>query len=182
MYLAQGLYLTEPTAEDKITAYYANSAATLVSPHNLRERMAHRKDNYVLIDVRAEADYVREHIVTAINIDTSEGPNRTLDDILQDFKQVISDNPDKEVIIYCYSAACMNGRKAGDFLAKNGVYVKEVTIGWNEWRYGWEMWNYETEWDTYRVEDFVAAGTEPGTVSLSDQSIQPCGIEGALSC
>ena len=166
------------TEEDKITAYYANSAATLVSPHNIRERMSHSKEDYVLVDVRAEADYLREHVVTAINIDTG----RDLDVVLTEFQQLLADNPDKEIIIYCYSAACMNGRKAGNFLASNGVYVKEMTIGWNEWRYDWEMWNYDTEWEFVKVEDFVVAGTEPGTVPDSAKSIAPCAIEGELSC
>ena len=60
--------------------------------------------------------------------------------------------------------------------------VKEMTVGWNEWRYGWEMWNYDTEWDTYKVEDFVVSGTEPGEVPLSGKSVGGCGIEGELSC
>lgn len=182
MFVAQMLYTGTPTEEEKNAAYFAHSAATLVSPHNLRERMSHGKDNYVLIDIRAAEDYAREHIVTAINIDTSETAERTLDDILADFKMVVAENPNKEIIIYCYSAACMNGRKAGDFLAKHGVYVKEMTVGWNEWRYGWEMWNYDTEWDAYRVEDYVISGTEPGIVPEAARSIAPCNIEGTLSC
>lgn len=169
---------TKITEEAKIAAYYANSAATLVSPHNIRERMSHSKEDFILVDTRAEEDYLREHIVTAISIDTG----RDLDIVLADFEKLIAENPDKEIIIYCYSAACMNGRKAGNFLAENGVYVKEMTIGWNEWRYGWEMWNYDTEWDTYKVENFVTSGEEPGEVPNAAKSIKPCGVEGELSC
>lgn len=166
------------TSEDKIASYYAASAATLVSPHNIRERMTHGKEDYVLVDVRAESDYLREHIVTAINIDTG----RELDVVLQEFQTLISENPNKEIIIYCYSAACMNGRKAGNFLAENGVYVKEMTIGWNEWRYDWQMWNYDTEWEEVKVEDYVATGAEPGEVPDSAKTLKPCGVEGELSC
>jgi rhodanese-related sulfurtransferase len=170
------------TDEDKIAAYYANTAATLVSPHNIRERMSGGKENYVLIDTRASEDYERGHIVTAINIDTGTGGEKTTDDVLQEFKAVIAENPDKEIVIYCYSASCMNGRKVGNFLASNGVFVKEMTVGWNEWRYNWRSWNYDTEWDTYNVDDFWVAGTEPGVVPQSGRSIQPCSIEGELSC
>lgn len=182
MYLWQGGTIGPSSVERQQAAYYANSVATLVSPHNLRERMAHGKDDYVLVDVRAAEDYERGHIVTAINIDTGTGAERTTDDVLREFERVVEDNPDKEIITYCYSAACMNGRKVGNFLAENGVYVKEMTVGWNEWRYDWEMWNYDTEWDTYQVEDFIAVGTEPGEVPLSVQTIAPCGVEGELSC
>lgn len=180
VYLAQmGQTTTGPqTDNEKIAAYYANSTATLVSPHNVRERMSHSKEDFILVDTRAEEDYLSGHVVTAISIDTG----RDLDVVLSDFQTLIAENPDKEIIIYCYSAACMNGRKAGNFLAENGVFVKEMTIGWNEWRYGWEMWNYDTEWDTYKVMDFVATGEEPGTVPDSAKTIKPCGVEGELSC
>lgn len=168
-----------PTEADKIAAYYANSVATLVSPHSVREKMKHGTDGgIVLVDVRAEEDYVREHIVTAVNIDTG----RDLDVVLAEFRQLQVANPDKEIIMYCYSAACMNGRKAGNFLAENGVFVKEMTIGWNEWRYDWEMWNYDTEWAEVKVEDFVTSGAEPGEVPDSAKTIEPCSIEGELSC
>jgi len=76
----------------------------------------------------------------------------------------------------------MNGRKAGNFLASNGVFVKEMTIGWNEWRYGWEMWNYDTEWADVKVEDFVVSGTQPGEVPDYAIMIAPCSVEGELSC
>ena len=168
----------DPSPQEKITAYYANSAATLVSPHNIRERMTNGKSDYVLVDVRAQEDYEREHIVTAINIDTG----RDLDTVLNEFEALVAENPNKEIIIYCYSAACMNGRKAGNFLAENGVFVKEMTVGWNEWRYGWEMWNYDTEWEEVKVEDYVVAGSEPGEVSNEVKRLEPCGVEGELSC
>lgn len=168
----------EEKLNQEIAAYYAHETATLISPHNLRERMSHGKDDYILVDVRAEEDYFREHIVTAINIDTG----KSLDQVLADFQSVAVGNPNKEIIIYCYSTACMNGRKAGNFLAENGIYVKELTIGWNEWRYDWQMWNYETEWDVYAVEDFVISGVEPGIVPESARSIKPCPIDGALAC
>ena len=60
----------ETLEEEKIAALLHNSAATLVSPHNIRERMSYSKDDYILVDTRLQEDYEREHIVTAINIDS----------------------------------------------------------------------------------------------------------------
>ena len=57
----------------------------------------------------------------------------------------------------------MTGRKIGLMLADNGVYVKHLGIGWNEWRHDWVGWNHEHEWATTRVEDYVYIGDEPGT-------------------
>ncbi len=179
-YLQGDLPFMSGSDDNKMIAeYYENSTATLVSPHSVREKMAHGTDTgIILVDVRAEEDYLREHVVTAINIDTG----RPLEMVLEDFESLVYGNPDKEIIIYCYSAACMNGRKAGNFLAENGIYVKEMTIGWNEWRHGWQMWNYDTEWDTYKVEDFTATGEEPGVVPLSAKTLKQCGVSGELSC
>ncbi len=167
-------------SEEQITnelraQYYASEVATLVSPHSVRERMSNGDNSFILVDVRAKEDYEREHIAGAINIDTSQ----ELPVVLEAFKAL---DQNKEIIMYCYSSACMNGRKAGNFLAENGVYVKELTIGWNEWRYGWEMWNYETEWDEYKVEDYVVSGSEPGEVNTKHSFPKPCPIDGSLSC
>lgn len=155
--------------------YYASEVATLVSPHSIRERMSHGDDSFVLVDVRAQTDYEREHIAGAINIDTSQD----LEIVLAEFQALPTD---KQIIIYCYSTSCMNGRKAGNFLAKHDIFVQEMTIGWNEWRYAWEMWNYDTEWDTYTVEDYVVSGSEPGAPNVDPAMITPCPIDGELSC
>lgn len=155
--------------------FYAEEAATHVSPHSIRERMDKGDDSFILVDIRAVEDYEREHIIGAINIDTS----RALAETLEDFKALPAD---KEIIIYCYSTACMNGRKAGNFLAENGVYVKEMTVGWNEWRYAWEMWNYDTEWDDHKVEDYVVSGSEPGIPTVKEEHEEACPVGGSLGC
>ena len=72
------------------------------------------------------------------------------------------------------------GRKAE--LSGQWCLCKGATIGWNEWRYGWEMWNYDTEWAEVKVEDYVVSGDEPGEVPESAKTLQPCGVEGELSC
>ena len=168
-------YNQTPSPERLIAQYYASEVATLVSPHSIRERMTHDITNFVLVDTRTQADYEREHIVGAINIDSSQ----PLADVLRAFKALPQN---KDIIIYCYSSACMNGRKVGHFLAQNGIFVQEMTIGWNEWRYGWETWNYDTEWDEHKVEDYVFSGQEPGTVPESVKSLKPCPIDGSLGC
>jgi rhodanese-related sulfurtransferase len=160
--------------QKQMADYYANSVATLVSPHSIRERMTHGDESFILVDTRAQEDYEREHIVGAINIDSS----LPVADVVAMYRSLPSD---KQVIIYCYSASCMNGRKVGNLLAQNGVYVQEMTVGWNEWRYAWESWNYDTEWDEHFVEDYVVSGSEPGVVADDIKKVAPC-VEGELSC
>ncbi len=174
MYWYVGDLTPEEELQQELAGYYANSVAALVSPHSIRERMTHGDDSFILVDTRAQADYEREHAVGAINIDSS----MPVEDVVKAFAALPDD---KQVIIYCYSASCMNGRKVGNLLAEHNIFVQEMTIGWNEWRYDWQGWNYDTEWDTHFVEDYVVSGSEPGEVSEDLMKVQPC-VEGELSC
>ena len=155
--------------------YYASQVATLVSPHSLRGRMDRGDNSYILVDTRAADDYQREHIIGAVNIDSAE----SFADVLSAYRTL---DQSKEIIIYCYSSFCLNGRKVGNFLAENGIYVKEMTVGWNEWRYEWEGWNYDTEWDSTNVTDYVIAGDQPGVPLVREDGSETCPLEGGFSC
>ena len=111
-----GNALQSTTVEtNPIEEYYTNAAATLVSPHHIRQEMDKGADDFILVDLRTEAEYEEEHIVGAINIDAS----LSREEIVERFRRLELD--DKEIIIYCYSAACMTGRIVGAMLAGDGV-------------------------------------------------------------
>ncbi len=65
-----------------------------------------------------------------------------VDRIVGEFAQLPKDN---DIVVYCYSMPCMTGRKIGQLLAHSDIYVKHLSIGWNEWRYHWTLWNHEHE-------------------------------------
>ena len=170
---------TKTNQESLISNYYATEVATLISPHHIRGKMEKGviDEQYVLVDLRTRAEYEQEHIAHAINIDSNQSPEI----VLQQFKELLPTVGDRKIVIYCYSAACMNGRKVGNLLAQNGVYVHEMTVGWNEWRYYWDLWNYPNELDYAKVEDYVVSGPEPG-VATPETNAEGCKIEGELSC
>ena len=174
LYWYAGDLSPEEQKEQELAAYYADSVAALVSPHSIRERMTKGDDSFILVDTRAKTDYEREHVVGAINIDSGQ----PVEDVIAMFGSLPEN---KQIIIYCYSSSCMNGRKVGNLLAENGIYVQELTIGWYEWRYDWQSWNYETEWEEHFVEDYVVSGSEPGELSEDIKRVAPC-VEGELSC
>lgn len=77
----------------------------------------------------------------------------------------------------------MTGRKIGNMLAGHEIYVKEMTIGWNEWRHFWKQWNYPHEWDQINPEDYVIGGAEPGAYVPSEGYVpEPCDIENEFGC
>jgi len=172
------------TEQELIKEFYEIENAVYISPHSLRQKMSkgHAND-YVLVDLRSQEEYEKEHIITAVSVPAYKDPNTSAyderDRMIGQFQELIKNNPNKEIVVYCYSMPCMTGRKIGKMLAENGIYVKHLGIGWNEWRYFWNLWNHDGESPT-KVEDFVVSGKEPGVPKIQELP-SPCG-EGEFSC
>ena len=172
------------TEQELIKEFYEIENAVYISPHSLRQKMSkgHASD-YVLVDLRSQEEYEKEHIITAVSVPAYKDPNTSAyderDRMIGQFQELIKNNPNKEIVVYCYSMPCMTGRKIGKMLAENGIYVKHLGIGWNEWRYFWNLWNHDGESPT-KVEDFVVSGKEPGVPKIQELP-SPCG-EGEFSC
>ena len=138
-----------------ILQHYTTEVDIHVSPHHLRKQMRKKDFSFTLVDLRSEEEFAKEHILSAINIPAYKDKNTSAYDekerILSAF-QALPKN--KDIIVYCYSIPCMTGRKIGKLLAENGLYVKHLGIGWNEWRHHWKTWNHEHEWSE-EVLEFV---------------------------
>jgi rhodanese-related sulfurtransferase len=164
--------------------FYDVETAVHVSPHGLRKHMG-EDDSYVLVDLRSQEEYEEEHITTAVNVpaykDRDNSDYGAVTRITNSFKKIKEENPNKDIIVYCYSIPCMTGRKVGKIVADHGIYVQHLGVGWNEWRYGWETWNHPHEWEKTNVLDYVSSGPEPGTID-SDLTGSGCPIEGGLGC
>jgi len=144
--------------------------AVVVSPHALRTRMDRAEDDFILIDLRSPAEYAAGHIRRARNIPVYRDPDTPVYDEVSRIVEQFRALPEvKDTIVYCYSAACMSGRKVGRVLAENGIFVRHLGIGWNEWRHHWTDWNHEHEWKTKVVDDYIASGEPSG--SNGDQSV-----------
>jgi len=182
----QGMnYFVQPTQDELIKEFYAVETAVMVSPHGLRGKMDKGDDSFVLVDLRSQEEYEEEHVTGALNVpaysDRYTSAYGQVDRIVDSFETIIAENPDKDVIVYCYSIPCMTGRKVGNMLAEHGIYVKELGVGWNEWRYFWTLWNHPHEWETTKPEDYVTKGTEPGQLEVRADR-KACPIEGELGC
>ena len=123
------------TVNDRVKNFYNDEMASVISPVDLRGLIDKKDQNYVLVDLRTKAEYDAEHIITAINI---PAPNLDENQLLAEFNKIPKD---KKIIVYCYSAYCTLGRQVGQFLANNGIYIRDLDAGWSEWRYYWGIWN-----------------------------------------
>ena len=167
-----------PTNDDLRKVYYTTQVATLVSPHTLRELILHGENPYVIVDVREKEDYLKGHIVGAINI----VPGETM---INSFKKLQSENIGKEILIYCYTEVCMRGRKVGKELIKNGISVMELGIGYNEWENFWKHWNYPNEWDSINIYDYIRYGDEPGRFKTElklELKLDNCSVDQKFGC
>ncbi len=153
----------EKSQDSLIKEFYEIENAVYISPHGLRVKMSKNDSNFTLVDLRSPEEYAREHIKGAINIPAykdEETPDYNAERLVSQFAQL---SKDKDIIVYCYSIPCMTGRKIGKILAEDGIYVKHLGIGWNEWRYSWTSWNHEYEWNITNVSDYIEVGNlKPG--------------------
>lgn len=172
----------EKSENSRIAEFYATETAVLISPHGLRGKMDKGIDDFTLVDVRSAEEYAEEHIVGAINIpaysDRYTSAYGDVERIVNSFREL---SADKDIIVYCYSIPCMTGRKVGNMLAEHKIFVKELGVGWNEWRYFWTLWNHPHEWETTNPEEYVATGTTPGTPIVREKR-EVCPINNEFGC
>lgn len=149
--------------------FYAGEMAAVVSPATLKKYIDDKATNYILVDLRSQAEYEKEHFKTAINIPAGSMNETQLVAMFQKLPK------DKEIIVHCYSAYCTLGRQVGRALAEHGISVKELTVGWSELRYHWDLWNPGAGVDDGK-EYIVTGKADP-----SDTPIIPCTV-GEFGC
>ncbi len=168
--------------EARIAEYYAIENAVHVSPHSVRKNI--NSSDMILVDLRSAEEYARAHIIGAVNIPAYSSPDTSdygaVERIVGSFRILKEEHPNAEIVVYCYSNACMTGRKVGAMLAEHDIYVKHLGIGWNEWRYSWDLWNHDGE-TKVNPSDYIATGTDPG-VFHGIENKPGCPISGDLGC
>ncbi|MBI4015191.1 MAG: rhodanese-like domain-containing protein [Candidatus Aenigmarchaeota archaeon] len=172
---------SQPSQNELIKDFYLTENAAHFSPHSLRKMMDKGDTGFILVDLRSQEEYEKEHIIGAVSIpaykDKDTSDYGAVDRIVGNFSSLPKN---KDIIVYCYSIPCMTGRKVGKILAEHDIFVKQLGIGWNEWRYDWTGWNHEHEWNITNVSNYVFSGPEPGIPKKSNSTA--CPIEGQLGC
>ncbi len=173
----------DKTDAEYIKEFYLSENAVHISPHSLRGKMDNGISGYTLVDLRSAEEYEQEHIIGAVSIPAySDKDTAAYGDVERIVLSFAALPKGKDIIVYCYSTPCMTGRKVGKMLAEQGIYVKHLGIGWNEWRYFWNLWNHEHEWNTTVVEDYISSGKEPGKPKLKVNATAACPISGEFGC
>lgn len=172
--LAKHLFPTPaPTQNDRITSFYEDENAAVVSPSTMEKMIDAKDQSYILVDLRSKAEYDAEHIVTAINI---PAVSLSVGQIVAEFAKLPKD---KQIIVHCYSGYCMLGRQTGKILAEHGVYVKELDAGWSEWRYHWDLINPGEDPSGYKK--YMVEGNTPPSSASGNLLMTPC-KSGVVGC
>lgn len=166
-----GWTLREGQTNQRISTFYEDEMAVAVSPVTVRKLIDKKDANYILVDLRSKKEYDTEHIVTAVNV---PAVSLTADQIVAQFRLL---SKDKQIIVHCYSAYCTLGREIGRLLSRNGIYVKEMNIGWSEWKYYWALWNPGD--DPKNGIPYVVTAT--ASSDTKDSVITPC-TQGEFGC
>ena len=58
----------EKTNEELIKEFYDVETSVHVSPHHIRKDMDKGKNNVILVDLRSQEEYEREHVIGAISL------------------------------------------------------------------------------------------------------------------
>lgn len=172
------------TKTNPFMEYYVTENAVAVSPHDLRMEMDKWWSGFIIVDLRSEPEYLKEHIKWAINIpgianDLSADAQEKR--IVEAFQKLPKD---KRIIVHCYTHYCMLAKHVGLMLVKAGINVHELNIGWNEWRYEWDLWNGNGTSKTINMSNYLewtAVSHSWGTNSWSF-SISPCTADGLAGC
>lgn len=167
-----GAYLIqqkESSDNTRIFNYYHTEGAAKLGATAVKKLIDQNSTDYILIDLRSAAEYKKEHIKTAINIPASSMNEAQ---IVAAFNNLPKN---KQIVMHCYSAYCTLANSVGKILSDHKIYVKELTVGWSEWRYHWDLWNPGA-----KITDGEAYITKEAPNSTEDP-IVPC-TEGALGC
>jgi rhodanese-related sulfurtransferase len=169
--------LTKETVQERehrlIKEYYDTENKVSVSPHGMRLKMDAGEFTAVLVDLRSQEEYEEGHITGAINIPAYKDKNTpdygAVERIVGEFKKIPKE---KEIIVYCYSVACMTSRKIGAMLADQDIFVKHLNIGWNEWRNDWQSFNHQHEWYSTWSYQYITTGKEPGEIKVRKENVE----------
>lgn len=166
--------------------YYTTENAVAVSPHDLRMEMDKWWSDFIIVDLRSAPEYKAEHIKWAINIPGIDNDANAVEQekrIVAAFQKLPKE---KRIIVHCYTHYCMLAKHVGLMLAKKWINVKELNIGWNEWRYEWDLWNGSGSTKNIDINNYLEWTEVSHSWSVTNNSwsfmISPCTTDGLAGC
>lgn len=114
-----------------------------IDPLDLIDNIKRTDGKILLVDLRDEASYQKEHIKTAI--------------LFKDVDQIkkLSKNGEKQIVVYGNFQGEEKVYQQTLNLINQGLKVKILSIGYNQFRHLKIFWLPQSQWDTVQVEEWV---------------------------
>jgi len=107
---------------EQAKAFFEHKLAFTTGPVELSRWIKSREDNLVVVDVREEEDYRKNHIPGAINLPHDK------------WKKPQGLSRDKTNVVYCYTQQCHLAANACVQFASAGYPVMELEGGFETWK------------------------------------------------
>lgn len=114
---------TPASAEGEARQFFANKLRCETDPADVYADIRNGVADFIVLDVRSEADYAKKHICGALSLPHSRITRKRL-----------SEFPDDALfVVYCWGPGCNASTKAALKLAQLGYAVKEMIGGIEYW-------------------------------------------------
>lgn len=115
-----------PADSEAAQAHFRAKLSFETDPADLHFDMAHSIADFVVVDVRSEADYAAGHIPGAVNI---PHPQITRSRIEASYP------PETLFVVYCWGVGCNGSTKGALRFSELGYAVKELVGGIEYWQH-----------------------------------------------
>lgn len=117
-------------------------------PLDLINYLKKPNEKLLLVDVRDKKSFEKEHIKTAV--------------FFENINQIkkLSNNGKKEIVLYGNYQGEKKVFQIAFNLLNQGLQVKILTIGYNQFRHLRMFWLPQSQWDEVKIDDFIEATSE----------------------
>jgi len=125
-------------------------------PLDLIEAVRKQSNKIVVLDIRSEAEYKKEHIKYAISVPfyTIENDRINYIDVQEGIKKISTDKS-KLLVLYGPSTSFQPQQTIVSELGKKGYTAQLLAIGWNELRHFQNIWIPEGLWGKIDVNSIL---------------------------
>lgn len=142
-------FITPRSIPSHITTQYYD-------PLDLIEAVRKQSKKIVVLDVRSEAEYKKEHIKYAVSVPLYTIENDTIQyrDVQEVIKNISADKS-RLLVLYGPSTSFQPQQMIVSELKKNGYTAQLLAIGWNELRHFQNIWIPEGLWGKIDVNSIL---------------------------
>ncbi len=121
-------------------------------PNELVFKFNKGHSDFMLVDLRLEDEYKKEHIKYAISFPVEQGLDYDINKLVD---KIVARKPNKNVIVYGHFSGSKITKEITEKLIEKNINAFSLSIGWNEWRHFRNLWLPESNWDNFDASSYL---------------------------